>query len=267
MSRKEELIKKLDDLIKKAEELEYEDYQNRDYIEVCYKSIVKEINLEVLYEYSQKISSIRYTPMIYTESTTKEDFKEWWIIGKNNLKDLLIATKKIYEKLDNGNGDENNVMDEIDIDNSKIFIAHGHDTNFLKDVRLFLSQNHVETIILEDMPSGGKTIIEKLEKYSQVKCAIILLSPEDKVQTEGEIVYRARQNAIWEFGFFAGYLSRAKVIALKNDLNNVNEKVDIELPSNIHGVIWIPYAQDNPEWKIKLSKELKEIGYEIDPGK
>lgn len=267
MGKKEKALQVLDDLIEKTEKLEYNDSIIKDYIEVCYKSIVKEINLEVLNEYSQKISRIRYTPMIYTESTTKEDFKEWWIIGRNHLKDLLIATKKIYEVFDHGTMNEDKDRNELNIDNCKIFIAHGHDKYFMKDVELFLQKNQVETIILEDMPSEGKTIIEKLERHSNVKCTIILLSPEDKVQVGDKTVYRARQNVIWEFGFFAGYLSRAKVIAIKNDLNNANEKVDIELPSNIHGVVWIQYVQDNPEWKIKLSKELKEIGYEIDPGK
>ena len=63
----------------------------------------------------------------------------------------------------------------------------------------------------------------------------VLISPDDKAfdpKTNDE-KRRARQNVIFELGFFYGLLGRyeGRVIVLK--------KGEVELPSDIHGVVWI----------------------------
>ena len=64
--------------------------------------------------------------------------------------------------------------------------------------------------------------------------------------------FRARQNVIFEHGYLIGKLGRDRVCALVDG--------DIEYPSDINGVVYIPYQG---QWKHDIEQELKSIGYEI----
>ncbi|MFT3988672.1 TIR domain-containing protein [Aestuariivirga sp.] len=65
---------------------------------------------------------------------------------------------------------------------------------------------------------------------------------------------RARQNVVFELGFFIGALGPSHVAALV--------KGDIEKPSDYDGVAYI--ALGDGAWRILLAKELKAAGYVID---
>ena len=60
---------------------------------------------------------------------------------------------------------------------------------------------------------------------------------------------------ILELGYFIGRLGRARVCALKTG--------EIELPSDILGIVW-EELDNQGAWRMKLAKELKAAGYEID---
>ena len=66
---------------------------------------------------------------------------------------------------------------------------------------------------------------------------------------------RARQNVIFELGYFIARLGRKRVAALKQD--------SVEVPSDFSGVVYLPY-DSNKAWKQALAKELKAAGFEID---
>lgn len=112
------------------------------------------------------------------------------------------------------------------------------------------------------MPNGGRTVIEKFEDYSDVVFAVILYTPCDKggLNVDGiELKPRARQNVIFEHGFFVGKLGRDKTCALvKVD--------DIERPNDLSGIVYTP-MDSNGAWKIELAKEIKESGCDIDLNK
>src|SRR5882724_2373537 len=118
------------------------------------------------------------------------------------------------------------------------FIVHGHDEALLAEVKDYL-QNTLgwpEPIVLRELPNGGKTIIEKFEEQAGiVDWVFVLLSPDDKTfdPKNDDEKRRARQNVVFELGFFYGLLGRreGRVILLK--------KGEVELPSDLHGVIWI----------------------------
>jgi predicted nucleotide-binding protein len=67
---------------------------------------------------------------------------------------------------------------------------------------------------------------------------------------------RARQNVVLEFGYFIGLLGRDRVCCLY--------KGDIELPSDMHGIVYIPFKESVNEVRDKLIKELKVAGYKIE---
>lgn len=147
----------------------------------------------------------------------------------------------------------------------KVFVVHGQDDEAKAIVSLFLTKCDLEPIVLHDQPNGGRTIIEKFEREADVGFAVILLTPDDigglKSGEEGaqtNLKPRARQNVILELGYFTGKLGRSRVAALK--------KGDLELPSDISGVVWTAFGGDEA-WKVALARELRAAGYEFDVAK
>ncbi len=109
---------------------------------------------------------------------------------------------------------------------------------------------------------GGQTIIEKLEEYSQeVGYAIVLATPDDEGKSKSEDSYksRVRQNVVLELGMFLAKLGREKVAIL------LKEDIEFEKPSDIHGLIYIPFDKKVDEVAINLIRELSKQGYNIDP--
>lgn len=146
--------------------------------------------------------------------------------------------------------------------NSKIgnvFIVHGHDLLTRYKLKEVIEKLSLNPIILDDLPNSGQTIIEKLESTSlTVQIAVVILTGDDKgcSKNEDTLKPRARQNVLIELGYFLAHLGRKNVIAL-------HEK-DVEIPSDYSGVCYISLEND---WVIKLAKELKSCGADIDMNK
>jgi len=124
----------------------------------------------------------------------------------------------------------------------------------------FLEQLKLVPIILHEQPSASKTIIEKIESFSDVGFAVVLYTPCDvgkKKASESNEKNRARQNVVFEHGYFIAKLGRHNVTALV--------KGDVETPNDISGVVYIDY-DDRGAWKMDLAKELRNANYEIDLG-
>lgn len=100
--------------------------------------------------------------------------------------------------------------------NNKVFIVHGRNDNKLQEVELFVRRIGLEPIILKEQASKGKSIIEKIEAYSDVAYAIVLYTACDvgKYKNDEELLPRARQNVIFEHGYMVAHLKRKNVIAL-----------------------------------------------------
>jgi len=54
---------------------------------------------------------------------------------------------------------------QTSLSSSPIFIVYGHDTNARNDLELLLRQMGLAPVVLQNLPPGGDTIIEKLEAY------------------------------------------------------------------------------------------------------
>lgn len=154
------------------------------------------------------------------------------------------------------------------VGSKNVFIVHGRDHTPLKELKSMLTEFGLNPIVLHEKASGSRTIIEKLEKYSEVGYAFVILTPDDiggpfkgKVPILGGNIlenshFRARQNVVLEFGYFMGLLGRDSVCCLY--------KGDIELPSDMHGIVYIHFEKSVSEVKDKIIEELKEAGYEIE---
>lgn len=112
---------------------------------------------------------------------------------------------------------------------------------------------------MHEQASSGKTIIEKIEAHADVGFAIILYTPCDEGGLKDDVKKsRARQNVVFEHGYFVAKLTRERVCALV--------KGDIEIPNDINGVVYIP-LDDHQAWHTKVAKELRHVGYDIDMNK
>jgi len=125
-------------------------------------------------------------------------------------------------------------------------------------VARFLEKLGLKPVILQEQPNEGRTIIEKFEYHADTQFAVALLTPDDAGSLQGDknnLSPRARQNVIFELGFFIGRLGREGVCALT--------KGDVEIPSDYAGVVYIP-LDDFDGWKQKLFQELKTTGFQLD---
>ncbi|WP_026673998.1 TIR domain-containing protein [Alkalihalobacterium bogoriense] len=175
----------------------------------------------------------------YTTDITKDIFSE----GRSLLKNDVSL---------NSNTKHNQI-----IDRTKVFIVHGHDDLAKISVARFIEKLGLEPIILHEQASSGKTIIEKIESYSNVGFGIIIYTPCDiggKKDTD-KFKPRARQNVVFEHGFLMGKIGRNNVCALVKD--------ELETPNDISGVVYISLDPHNA-WQIAVAKELRNSGYNVD---
>lgn len=131
------------------------------------------------------------------------------------LKELEILLEE-EQDFENETGADNSKMN-LKSNSKKVFIVHGRDDSKKYELFGFLYDRGLEPIILHEQVNNGQTIIEKIESSSDVACAIILLTPDDvgKLKdSESALKTRARQNVIFEAGYFMGKLGRNRTILL-----------------------------------------------------
>lgn len=140
--------------------------------------------------------------------------------------------------------------------NNKVFIVHGHDDALKNEVARFIERLKLEPIILHEQPNSGDTIIEKIDRNTDVGFGVVLYTPCDvgnNIKHKDNLQPRARQNVVFEHGYLIAKIGRKNVAALV--------KGNVEKPNDISGVVYIPTTGD---WKLNLAKELKYSGYNVD---
>jgi Predicted nucleotide-binding protein containing TIR-like domain len=98
----------------------------------------------------------------------------------------------------------------------RVFVVHGHDGEPREAVARFLERMGFEAIILHERPNKGRALITKLREEAEgVGFAVVLMTPDDEgAKAGGEPQPRARQNVIFELGFFIGAIGPARVAAV-----------------------------------------------------
>lgn len=179
--------------------------------------------------------------------------------GSQGLTDVtkeLVKQKKA--ELAESQNQSSDTTIEIDKDaQRKVFVVHGHDDLAKTQMARFIEKAGLEPIILHEQVSSGMTIVEKIELYNGVGFAVILYTPCDfggSNKSDATPHPRARQNVVFEHGYFLGHLGRSKVSAFV--------KGEIETPNDISGVVYTS-LDDAGAWKMSLLKELKAAGYSV----
>jgi len=102
--------------------------------------------------------------------------------------------------------------------NRNAFVVYGHDVQAKEQLEVMLRRWNINPIFLDQLPSEGQTIIEKLEKYrSQAGFAVVLATPDDEGHTAGQScnkAFRARQNVVLELGMMLALLGRQRIAIL-----------------------------------------------------
>lgn len=179
--------------------------------------------------------------------------------GKNTEQVSILFGKN--EKKIITNSVSNVVIDTCN-EKKKVFVVYGHDKNARTQLEAMLRRWDLEPIILDQLVSSGQTIIEKLEEnVSQVNFAIVLATPDDIGYAKGcedKKRYRVRQNVALELGMFLAKIGRSRVAIL------LSQAEDMEKPSDIDGLLYIPFNNNVEDVKLSLAKEMDSNGYEID---
>ncbi|MFH1993715.1 MAG: nucleotide-binding protein [Pseudomonadota bacterium] len=143
----------------------------------------------------------------------------------------------------------------------RVFIVHGRDEAAKEAVARFLTKLELEPIILHEQPNQGRTVIEKFEGSADVDFAVVLLTPDDIGYLADDFDNpkpRARQNVVFELGYFVGRLGRSRVCAL--------HKGGVEILSDYEGVVYV--SMDDPQgWRLLLAREIKAAGVNVDLNK
>lgn len=216
----------------------------------------KKFNLELLKrsfdfpnnQYVKEYESAEYNVWSDWVKERKQDIQRQNAVFESIIERIPLITTIIENKTE--------IDEKITVTN-KIFIVHGHNNEIKQTVARTITKLKLEPIILHEQIDKGKTIIEKFEQNSSdVNFAIILLTADDegKAKKENNYQIRARQNVVFEMGYFIGKLGREKVFLL---LEN-----GVDKPGDLDGIVYVPI--DNEEgWKLKLVRELKASGYKV----
>ena len=180
-----------------------------------------------------------------------------WFDGPPAAKDALRAKVEAYLTSDVEPSSMNS--------NKTIFIVHGRDTEAKDQLELVLHRLGLDPFILQNTGGNGDTLIEALEKMigkaPSSAFGIVLLTPDDMGYLKNEKAEdskpRARQNVILEMGMLLSSLTRKRCAIL--------QKGFIEQPSNMGGIVYIPFNVHVREAVPKLVQRLQEAGFKLDP--
>ena len=164
------------------------------------------------------------------DSLEYKDFKEtsfslsFWTFNTPDsafadaCKSSLVSTKLIFQNYLKEIEDEATQLKVIKSNHKfdKVFIVHGHDGELKFAVARLVEKQGLNAIILSEQANKGKTIIEKFEENRDASGAICLFTADDLGHSNSDIgeKARARQNVVFETGYFMGKLGREKIVII-----------------------------------------------------
>jgi predicted nucleotide-binding protein len=152
----------------------------------------------------------------------------------------------------------------------RVFIVHGHETEVREQLRAKLLELDLAPVILKQKPGVGLSVFEKFRmEADRIHFAIVILTGDDMGSTSEKLQQhlssrdkyamarvrdalrpRARQNVIFELGYFASLLGPGNVLVLHED--------GVERPSD-YELLHVPLDAKG-EWLKQVGEELKHAG-------
>lgn len=226
----------------KSEEKRYKAWNSENY--EMLKAIFKNNKVARDYSFSGwSIQNILISDLKLSEKTARlhKDIKH----KLDNLSSIKLSLGIFKIRDDTGERDNR----------KKIFFVHGTNCTTKTNVIAFIEELGLIPVILQDLKAGGKTLIDQIQKLSKIKCAIVLLTPDNVGGIQPDSLgFRADQNVILELGVFVGLLGRENVCGLYDG--------NLQLPEDYHGFEYIKIDKTD-QWKDQLAAELKNAYIEI----
>ena len=146
------------------------------------------------------------------------------------------------------------------IQERRVFVVHGHDSQAREQLELILYKLGLKSFILQNTAGGGETIIAALEKHisQNAEFGIVLATPDDFGHPASDPTQtrpRARQNVILELGMLLSAVGRKNIAIVR--------KGDVELPSDLGGVLYLSFTSHVKEVAARLAQRLTESGFAI----
>lgn len=247
----------------------YNDLSNLEYIETkTLKNKIKDcLNHLISHYYNIDNAKMIYLISTYLISQTS-DIQKLKNLQKSinhcnitmfeNLDFRNELYKEINKKINNIRKAPKSQSMDTNSQKKKLFIVHGHNKLFLEEIKNFFLKNNYHPIVLNEKIAGGSyTLIEKLERNSEnIGLVVVLFTSDDigKKNTSNEqFSPRARQNVVFEMGYFMGKIGRDNVLVISDDESKAYF-------SDISGISYIPFEN----WKIRLTMELRAKNYIIE---
>lgn len=132
---------------------------------------------------------------------------------------------------------------------AKAFIAHGPPSAALNKLCEFLDELRIKPLVVERLPSEGRSVNENVEFYlSQGDCGIALATKDDLVDGS----FQARGNVHIEIGRFQERYPERIIYLLEEGA---------AFPSNVSEKVWARFRQDSmDEAFLMIVRELKAFG-------
>jgi predicted nucleotide-binding protein len=140
----------------------------------------------------------------------------------------------------------------------EVFIIHGHNEPARTQLKLMLQGLGLNPVVLSEQSDKGMTVIEKFEYYANAcSFAFALMTPDDIVAGPdgANSIWRARPNVTLEIGWFMARLGRTRVVLLYQ-----HHGQELEIPSDLQGVLYLPFKESVLEVAPELSFRMREAG-------
>ncbi len=143
-----------------------------------------------------------------------------------------------------------NVVSHVSRDPKRVFVVHGRNHEVKDTVVAFLRRVGLDPVVLHDRPSMGRHLLTKfMEEAELTTFAVILMTDDDWGGEKSDSLHpRARQNVIFELGYFMSRLGQERVCALVTP--------GLQTPSDFDGIVYVPLDEAS-DWETVLLRELK----------
>ena len=217
----------------------------RSRTEIVLRRVIGEMNPQYV-----KFSALRYSPAMWTSDSPASVFDD---SRRSGVKQAIAILQAAEFEIGMTVG---TVPQSIE-DATEVFIVHGR-SNTKHELARFIEQLlGTKPTILDEQANSGRTVLEKFEDHAgRAKFAVVVATADDigRAATESNDQPRARQNVVFELGYFFGQLGRSRVAMLYDP--------GIELPSDIAGLVTIPLDQAGA-WKAQIAKEASATGLTV----